>query len=169
LCFLHGVLKVIERCRGELREQVLDRVWRCYHAETRRQCSQRLRRLAEWARQELSGPLQEMVVKLHQQRTRYLTADEHADAHRTTNAVDRLMNHQDRMLYAMNYLHSKDGTARLALRAMAVLWNFHPYTGRLRRDDPTRQSPFADLNGFQYHDNWLHNFLIAASLGGHKL
>jgi hypothetical protein len=23
------------------------------------------------------------------------------------------------------------------------------------------------LNGFVYHDNWLHNLLIAASLGGH--
>jgi hypothetical protein len=40
---------------------------------------------------------------------------------------------------------------------------------RWRRGQPTRRSPFADVNGFQYHGNWLHNFLIAASLGGHKL
>lgn len=32
--------------------------------------------------------------------------------------------------------------------------------------DPERLSPFADLNGFQYHENWRHNLLIAASLGG---
>jgi len=48
----------------------------------------------------------------------------------------------------------------------ALLWNFHPYSASLRRRDATRRSPFADLNGFQYHDNWYHNLLIAASLGG---
>jgi hypothetical protein len=169
LCFLHGVLKVMERCRGELRKQVLDRVWHCYEAQRRRQFSQRLRRLGEWARKELSGPLQEMVTKLHQQRTRYVMAYAHTGAHRTTNGVDRLMRHQDRMLYSMDYLHGKEETARLAVRAMAMLWNFHPYTKRLRREPLNRQSPFADLNGFQYHDNWLHNLLIAASLGGHQL
>jgi hypothetical protein len=169
LCFLHGVLKVMERCTGQLRQQVLDRVWNCYEAQSHRQFSQRLRRLGEWASEKLSGHLQEMVIKLRQQRPRYATAYDHVGAHRTTNAVDRLMNHQDRMLYARDYLHGKEGTARLALRAMAVLLNFHPYTARLCKDAPQRQSPFADLNGFQYHENWLHNFLIAASLGGHKL
>lgn len=162
LCFLHGVLKVMERCRGQLRQQVLDRVWNCYEAQSHRQFSQRLRRLGEWASEKLSGHLQEMVLKLRRQRPRYATAYDHVGAHRTTNAVDRLMNHQDRMLYARDYLHGKKETARLALRAMAVLWNFHPYTGRLRQAAPQRQSPFADLNGFQYHENWLHNFLIAA-------
>lgn len=169
LCFLHGVLKVIERCRGQLRRQVLDRVWDCYDAQSHWQFSQRLRRLGEWASRELSGHLQEMVLKLRLQRPRYATAYNYAGAHRTTNAVDRLMNHQDRMLYARDYLHGKRETARLALRAMAMLWNFHPYTARLRQDAARRQSPFADLNGFQYHENWLHNFLIAASMGGLKL
>ena len=41
--------------------------------------------------------------------------------------------------------------------------------GRTRRDDPTRRSPFHDLNGFEYHPNWLHNLLIASSMGGRKL
>jgi len=169
LCFLHGVLKVIERCTGRLRQQVLDRVWNCYDAQSHRQFSQRLRRLSEWATKKLSGHLQEMVLKLRRQRPRYATAYDHPGAHRTTNAVDRLMNHQDRMLYARDDLHGKGETARLALRAMTILWNFHPSTARLRLDAPQRQSPFADLNGFQYHENWLQNFLIAASLGGHKL
>ncbi len=38
-------------------------------------------------------------------------------------------------------------------------WNFHPYGVRSRRDDPSRRSPFHDLNGFEYHPNWLHNLL----------
>ncbi|MBO0719797.1 MAG: hypothetical protein J2P41_03190 [Blastocatellia bacterium] len=168
LCFLHGVLKVMERCTGQLRQQVLDRVWNCYEAQSHRQFSQRLRRLGEWGSQKLSGHLQEMVLKLQKQRPRYATAYAHKGAHRTTNAVDRLMNHQDRMLYARDYLHGEQETARLALRAMAILWNFHPYTVRLRQADPQRQSPFADLNGFQYHENWLHNFLIAAKRSGVK-
>jgi len=169
LCFLHGVLKIKERCRGQLRRVVLDRVWNCYKALTRRQFSQRLRRVREWASENLTGRVQEMVLKLYEHGQRYAQSYKHQGCRRTTNEVDRLMNQQDRVLYSMRYLHGKEETARLALRAMALQWNFHPYGKRLRRDDPKRQSPFADLNGFQYHDNWLHNMLIAASLGGHKL
>ena len=55
-------------------------------------------------------------------------------------------------------------TTRLAVRAMA-LWNFHPYGARLRRDQPSRVSPFHDLNGFHI-TSWLHNLLIASSMGG---
>ena len=169
LCFLHGVLKIRDRCRGELRRVVLDRVWNCYKAMTRREFSQRVRRVREWASEELAGAVKEMVDKLCKQSQRYVEAYKHPGCRRTTNEVDRLMNQQDRVLYSMRYLHGKGEAAKLALRAMALQWNFHPYGKRLRRDDPKRQSPFADLNGFQYHDNWLHNLLIAASLGGHKL
>lgn len=168
LCFLHGVLKVAERCRGALRETVLERVWHCYHAATARAFSQRLRRLHEWAERSLSGPLQTMVNKLHTQRTRYQVAYAHPQAARTSNAVDRLLDATDRLLYARRYLHGERATARLALRALALQWNFHPYSASLRRRDPPRHSPFADLNGFVYHENWLHNLLIAASLGGHR-
>lgn len=166
LCFLHGVLKVMERCTGGLRHEVLTRLWDAYHATTRAQFSQRLRRLQPWAVSHLTGTLQQMVLKLCAHRAQYALAYAHPTAHRTSNAVDRLMHHQDRLLYAQHYLHG-DATARLAVRAMALQWNFHPYSDRLRREDPTRISPFADLNGFQYHGNWLHNLLIAASLGGH--
>lgn len=169
LCFLHGVLKIMERCRGKLRREVSDRVWNCYQAATRRQFSQRLRRVSEWAVAKLGGAVQEMTLKLCQQHRSYVVAYEQSGCARTTNGVDRLMNHQDRVLYAMRYLHGKGEKARLGLRAMALQWNFHPYGRRLRSADPERQSPFADMNGFQYHDNWLHNLLIAASLGGHKL
>jgi hypothetical protein len=68
----------------------------------------------------------------------------------------------------MRHLHGQGETAELGLRAMAQQWNFHPYGRRVRQVSSHRQSPFADVNGFQYHDNWLHNFLIAASLGGLK-
>ena len=59
--------------------------------------------------------------------------------------------------------------ARLAVRAMALQGNVHPYGARLRRDEPLRVSPLHDLNGFQYHSNWLHTLLIASSMGGLRL
>lgn len=110
-----------------------------------------------------------MTLKLYQQHRNYVLAYEQIGCARTTNGVDRLMNHQDRVLYSMRYLHGKGEKARLALRAMALQWNFHPYGRLLRSAEPERLSPFADMNGFQYHGNWLHNLMIAASLGGHKL
>jgi len=167
LCFLHGVLKIRERCQGEWRRETLKRAWHCYHAETRSQFSQRLRRLAQWGEAHLTGSAREMVQRLVLNRERYTLAYERPAAFRTTSAVDRLMNHQDRLLYATCYLHGTDEKARLSVRAQALYWNFHTYSQRTRREDPTRISPFADLNGFVYHDNWLHNLLIAASLGGH--
>jgi len=166
LCFLHGVLKIAERCRGDLRHRVLDRAWRCYEATTAARFAQRLRRFDEWAQKNLSGALLEMAQKLRRRRSDYAPAYAHTGAARTTNAVDRLMNFQARWLYARRYLHGRRGSSRLAVRAYALWRNFHPYSASLRRRDPTRLSPFADLNGFQYHNNWCHNLLIAASLGG---
>jgi transposase-like protein len=159
LCFLHGILKFAERCRGHLRYTVLERAWHCYDAATSASFAQRLRRFDAWAQTHLSGALLEMSQKLRTRRTDYLTAYAHPGAARTTNAVDRLMSFQDRWLYARRYLHGKRARSRLVVRAYALLWNFHPYSASLRRRDPNRQSPFADLNGFQYHPDWCHNLL----------
>ncbi len=52
------------------------------------------------------------------------------------------------------------------LRAMALLWNFHPYGPRTKLKGGDRSSPFGELNGFVYHENWLHNLLIAGSMNG---
>jgi hypothetical protein len=172
LCFLHSVLKIAERCGRDraMRRLVLGRVWAVYDACTRAQFSQRLRRLCEWATVGLpEGALRQMVLKLCGKGPQFARAYRFPGAHRTSNALDRLMNHQDRRLYAMRYLHGTPDAARLAVRAMALQWNFHPYGARTRRDDPTRRSPFHDLNGFEYHPNWLHNLLIASSMGGRKL
>ena len=171
-CFLHSVLKIAERCGRDRarRKLVLDRVWAVYDSCPRAQCSQRLRRLRAWATAGLpEGALRQMVLKLCGKGPQFARAYCFPGAHRTSNALDRLMNHQDRRLYAMRYLHGTPAAAPLAMRAMALQWNFHPYGARTRRDDPTRRSPFHDLNGFEYHPNWLHNLLIASSMGGRKL
>jgi hypothetical protein len=169
LCYLHSVLKIAARCTGELRRQVLTRVWEGYHAETKQSFSQRLRRLREWTTQHVSGAAAEMVLKLCRRRKDFTVAYDCPTAARTSNGVDRLLNHLDRLLYMACYGHATSESTRLAVRAMALQWNFHPFGSRLRRKDATRLSPFHDLNGFVYHDNWLHNLLIASSMGGLRL
>lgn len=169
LCFLHSILKLTERCRGALRTQVLDRAWVVYRAVTKGQFAQRLRRLGEWGSTTLEGSLAQTIEKMTRLRSAFTPAYECPHAARTTNAVDRMHNHLDRLLYAMQYCHGHQASARLAVRAWALQWNFHPYGTRLRQNQPIRSSPFADLNGFQYHSNWLQNLLIASSMGGLRL
>jgi hypothetical protein len=172
LCFLHSILKISERCARNtaVRFEVLDKAWAVYKAETRIKFSQRVRRLREWAEAKLpDGGLKHAVLKLCAKKAQFLKAYDHPRAHRTSNAVDRLINHLDRRLFAMRKLHGTLQSGRLAVRAMALQWNFHPYGPRLRSVDSQRRSPFHDLNGFEYHHNWLHNLLIAASMGGRRL
>ncbi len=82
--------------------------------------------------------------------------------------LDRLMNHQDRLLYNMQYFHGNQSSARRYLRSMALVWNFHPIGVRTRSKNISRYSPFTDLNGWSYHQNWLHNLLIASSMNGRR-
>jgi hypothetical protein len=170
LCFLHSVIKMRDKCRRDarVRSAVLDRAWEVYRAATRAEFSQRLRRFREWAEARLErGSVRDVVLRTCAKGPRFAVAYEHPGAARTSNAVDRLMHYQDRVLYAMRYFHGSIERARLSVRAMALLWNFHPYGARTRRGDRDRCSPFHDVNGFQYHENWLHNLLIASSMGGH--
>ena len=168
LCFLHSVLKIEARCRGQLQKQLRDKAWHVYQAKNKVQFAQRVRRLREWAGSHLEGAAQVAVLKLCGLKEEFSMAYDFPEAARTTNGVDRLMDYMDRILYGMRYLHGERETARLAVRAMAVQWNFHPYSARAQFDG-AKGSPFEALNGFQYQANWLHNLLIAASMGGRRL
>ena len=165
-CCLHAILKRKKHGAGQWRPQGLDKAWQVSQAGTTRQWAQRLRRVAAWTPAHLSGPVAQMVLKRCRRRADCTPASDGPQAHRTANAVDRLLNYQDRWLDAMRSWHGTIDSARLAVRAMALQWNLHPYGARRRRDQPARVSPFDDLNGLQYHPNWLHNLLIASSMGG---
>jgi len=165
-CFLHSIWKMKKHGAGQWRHQGLDQAWQVYQAVTTRQCAQRLRRVAAWTPAHRSGPVAQLVVKRCRRRADCTPASDCPQAHRTSNAVDRLRNSQDRLLSARRSWHGTIDSARLAVRAMARQWHFHPYGARLRRDQPARGSPFDDLNGFPYHPHWWHNLLIASSLGG---
>lgn len=171
-CFLHAFLSIKERCRRntQLLYTIGQKVWHTYHAPAKAHFAQRIRRLREWAEQHLSGPVQDKVLALCHKAPQFKRAFQFPTAYRTSNALDRLMNYQNRLLYAMQYLHGSRETGRLYVRAMALFWNFHPYGRQTQlKYQGQRNSPFEGLNGFRYHDNWLHNLLIASSLQGQSL
>jgi hypothetical protein len=169
LCFLHAFLSIKDRCKRhkDLLTSISDRVWGIYHAKTLSQFSQRIRRLRQWAATIAVDPVREKVLGLCDKAPEFKKAFSHPDAYRTSNALDRLMDYQDRILYSMRYFHGYRTSALLYLRSMALVWNFHPYAPRSRHEG-LGASPFEELNGFQYHSNWLQNMLIAASLRGWK-
>lgn len=54
------------------------------------------------------------------------------------------------------------------VRAHALLVNFCPYSPQVIHNKGGIGSPFEQLNGFVYRENWLENLLVASSLGGHR-
>ena len=171
LCFLHAVLKVQKGCPSyrNLRKKLKTKLWKVYKANTAAEFLKRLRLALIWSKKHIrkKRTLHKMR-KLCRRAAQFKIAYRFPQAHRTSNMVDRLMNHQDRLLYPMQYFHGSTASARLYLRAMALVWNFHPYGAKTRSNCPERMSPFTDLNGFSYHDNWLHNLLIASSMNGRQ-
>jgi hypothetical protein len=172
LCFLHTVLGVQQRCRREptLFKQVTEKLWHLFHSETPSQFGQRLRRIHEWAKTQVTHEaVRQKLLALKSKAVGFRPRFTFPEAYRTSNQVDRLINIQDRLLYQMQYFHGTQKSANLALRAMALLWNFHPYCQKIQGDCLFTRSPFRVLNGFSYHNHWLRNLLIASSLNGRNM
>jgi hypothetical protein len=165
-CLLHALLKMKQDGAGQWRPRVLARAWHVSQAATTRQVSPRLRRVAAWTPAHRSGAVAPMVLQRGRRRSACTPASDGPQAHRTSHAVARRLDDQDRRLDARRYGHGTTDRARLAVRAMALQGHLHPYGARLRRDQPSRVAPLHDLNGLQYHSNWLQNLLSASSRGG---
>jgi hypothetical protein len=170
-CFLHLVLGVQNRCRSlsDLFDALTKDLWNLFRSQTRREFGQRVRRLLEWTARpatEVPQPIQAQLAKVKTLAPNLKQTFDQPEAARTSNAVDRMMNYQDRRLYAMQYFHGTESSAQQELRSMSILWNFHLYIPKVRQRAPYAKTPFEALNGFCYHDHWLRNLLIAASLNG---
>lgn len=174
LCFLHSALALKNLCMkrwGEFQDQLIHKLWEVYHAESKASFSQRLRRLAEWVEQEAPCTQSGDQVRLKMARVldkkdMFTAAYAHEQSARTSNQVDRLMNQQDKNLYAQKYYHGTlKGAVRVA-RAQGLIWNFHEYGPRSKRRNPEKHSAFEQANGFVYHTKWLHNLYCAASCSG---
>lgn len=169
-CFLHAWLKVRDRAK-HLKDQFAEisrRVWEAYHAPDRRCFGQRIRSLRTWARGHLSGVVLEKVLNLCKKRDRWSIAYRHPNGHRTSNMLDRLMRGMNRYFDHGQHLHGSHEASRLHCRAWALLWNFAPWHLATARRNGNWRSPAERLNQHRYHDCWLQNLLLSASLGGYR-
>lgn len=167
LCFLHAFLSIRDRAK-HLKQTFCDiqqRVWDIYHADHPHDFLRQTADLKQWAQQQLTGPALQAVLKLCSKAHLFVLAFDYPLAYRTSNMLDRQLDAFDRCLYAARYFHGHLMSAEYQIRAWALFHNFHPYCPRAKPSN-SYQSPFHQLNGFVYHDNWLHNLLIASSLGG---
>lgn len=171
LCFWPEVIKVRDGCRSkpDLRDGLAEELWHLYQAETKRQFAQRLRRFLEWVDiRPLPGAIKQRLLRLRAKSPYFQRAYDFPEAYRTSNQVDRPMNHLDRTLFAMQGFHGDWRSAQQSVRAMALLFNFHPFCRKTRAQKNGCLCPFEQLNGFRYHDDWLRNLLIATSLNGRR-
>jgi hypothetical protein len=169
-CFLHAFIKIRDRCKRmqEHFSDICKRVWDTYHATSPQLFMDKCAALKTWATQTLPpGPGLDAILKLCARAPEFIKAYEYPTAHRTSNMLDRLMDHMDRLFYTARYFHGHLMTAEYGVRAGALLANFLPYCPRATVADQY-QSPANKLNGFVYHKNWLHNLLISASMGGYR-
>ena len=170
LCFLHGWLKIRDRAK-HLKDQFAEisrRVWEAYHAPDRRGFGQRLRRLREWAGEHLTGVVLENVLDLCRKGRRFAVAYRHPGGHRTSTMLDRQMRGMNRYFDQGQHRHGSLPACRLHCRAWALLWNFAPWHPATTRANKGWRCPAERLNRHRYHDSWLQNLLVSASLAGYR-
>jgi hypothetical protein len=166
LCFLHGFLKIRDRCRKD--HELHRRTWDVYRAATAEEFRRLMDEFQQWcAPRTWPASVREMLAKLWNKTESYVVADAHPGCHRTSNAVDRPMNRLCRLMYAGRGLHGHQSSSELRLRGWALLLNFRPYARRSNRPR-AYDSPAHRLNGRRYHEHWLHNLMASTSLMGFR-
>ena len=171
LCFLHSWLKIRDCCKRakDIFPLVKKKVWHIYHSSSRSEFAQRIRRFSDWSLTYVKNDVVlSKILDMCSNSSKFKQAFDFPSSYRTSATLDRLMNYQDRILYSSQYFHGSLQSAKLFLRASAILFNFLPYGFRSKHTFPDRISPFSDINRFVYHDNWLHNFLISSSFYGSR-
>lgn len=167
-CFLHAFLKIRSRCKKRFQAvfgQIKQQVWDIYHAPDPDTFKERIQTFHKWAQQAVTGTALEAINKLCAKADLFLLAFDHPDAYRTSNMLDRHMQPMARWLCSSRFFHGHLSSAERQVRAWALVHNFSPYCPRAKVSKDY-QSPAHKLNGLVYHDNWLHNLLISASLAG---
>lgn len=172
-CFLHAFLKVRDRATKSQEEHfqiAADKIWECYRADSKQSMSQRLRRLREWTEKTVpDSPMKKNILKLCKKKERWLKHFKYPNAHRTSNMLDRLMRATSKHAFNSQMFHGKTlKNTTQNFRAFALLYNFSPSCSAAQDQANKLASPAARLNGFTYHEDWLQNLLISASLGGFR-
>jgi hypothetical protein len=168
-CFLHGWLSIRDGCRKHpLFHALSEKVWQAYHASDRRTFAQRLRRLREWAERTLSGEILARTLRLCARGAAYGVAYRHPNGYRTSAALDRVMRSMNTYFVGCQHLHGGAAATQLHSRAWALLHNFAPWSPQAQRANNGYRWPAERLNRHCYHDNWLQNLLVSASLAGYR-
>lgn len=172
LCFLHAFLKIRKTCKKDkvTLESIKKKVWAAYNGGTKMVFSQRLRRLKEWAQSYnfVSDTTRNKLLLLCENKDKFMVAYDHKSCRRTSNMIDRLMRLISGSLVNRQYFHGTIESARLWLRARALLYNFAPLCTRSRKDKIGLHCPSKLLNGFSYSENWLENLMICSSMAGRR-
>jgi hypothetical protein len=164
LCFLHGFLKIRDRCRKN--HELHQRVWDVYRAPTGTAFRALMGAFRTWFEsQTWTAVVREVVAKLWNRTEEYARAYDHPGCRRTSNAVDQPMNRLCRLVYAGRGLHGHQASSQRRLRGWALLYNFRPFARRSGLVRP-EHSRAHRLNGKRYSEHWLENLQIAASLLG---
>ena len=176
-CFLHAFIKVRDRATKKLAgffEAAATGIRDCYRAESKRQPGQQIRRLRAWTHQQLPKcAMKANILKLCNKRKRWLQHLDFPAAHRTarrpgSNMLDRIMKAMSRHAFNAQMFHASIKSTTANFRSFALLYNFWPSCPAVTRKHVQLTSPAARLNGFVYHQDWLQNLLIAASMGGYR-
>jgi hypothetical protein len=171
LCFLHSFIK-IRSCGKKLGDtyfEICTKVWAVYHSASESDFHSQIADLAIWALEHLpDGPALDSVLKLCLNSDSFAIAYDLPNAHRTSNMVDRHMGFMDRYLFAGHFFHGHLMTAEYRIRAWALIHNFRPFCPRSQPYKDDFQSRSHRLNGFVYHQHWLHNLLISGSMAGFR-
>ncbi len=115
----------------------------------------------------MSGWLLEQVEKLCGRSKEYALAYSHPGGHRTSNMLDRVMRAMNRYFDDGQHLHGSPAACRLHCRAWALLANYAPWHPAVARANEGWRCPAERLNRHRYHDDWLQNLFVSASLGGY--
>ena len=166
-CFLHAFIKVRDRAKHlkETFRQLSQQVWNVYHAADAAAFRLQAEALRVWAEKHTTGYVWEAVHKLCAKTERFVLAYQYPLAHRTSNMLDRHMNSMARWLDSTRFFHGHWVSAERSIRAWTLFHDFGPYCPRAKISQ-TCSSPAHKLNGFVYHQNWLHNLLISTSMSG---
>jgi len=166
LCFLHGFLKVRDRCFKDF--ELHRKIWEVYSATSGEDFRKRMEDFKAWfSAKTWKAYVVEMTSKLWKRTEEYSVAYDQPGCYRTSNQVDRPMNRIKRILYSGRGLHGHRVSSERRLRGMALLNNFRPFAPR--SNQPRHfQSPANRLSGKLYCKSWIENLVLAASLRGYK-
>lgn len=165
-CFLHAFINIRMRCQKKWQAvwpEIQQQVWDIYHAADKPIFQERVQAFGRWAQHAVTGTALAAIEKLCARADRFIVAFDYPDAYRTSTMLDRHMEPMARWLFSCRFFHGHLAAAEKQVRAWALLHNFWPYCPRAKICKEFI-SPAHRLNRSIYHENWLHNLLVATSL-----